>query len=117
VVPARDLRGLPGRLTAAVDRLLAHIGVPDAARRSELDAMAEARVGKTNSRSVLGSMAFLAAHAGEQLHELPHRPGRTLAHVAAWLAEVPCGALGPGTPAGAALGLLRSPAGVAGRRR
>ncbi|HSJ07578.1 MAG TPA: hypothetical protein VK936_12810 [Longimicrobiales bacterium] len=117
VVPARDLRSLPLRLVAAVDRLLAHIGVPDAARRDELAAMAEARVAKTNSRSVLGSMAFLAEQAGEQLHDLPHRPGRTLGHVDAWLAEVSCGVLELRTPAEAALDLLRGPARAAGRRR
>lgn len=116
-MPAKDLRRLPVRLAAAVDRLLGYIGVPDAARRDELAAMGEARVAKTNSRSVLGSMAFLAVHAGEQLHDLPHRPGRTLGHVDAWLAEVPCGALGPGTPAAAALALLRPAARRGGRRR
>jgi hypothetical protein len=116
-VPAKDLRALPGRLTAAVDRLLTHIGVPAAARHGELAAMDEVRVGKTDSRSVLGSMAFLAAHAGEQLHDLPHRPGRTLGHVDAWLAEVPCGALGMATPADAAVRLLHSPTRLAGRRR
>jgi hypothetical protein len=106
VVPARDLASLPERMASALERLLAHLDVDARTRRAEIGAMAEARVARTDSRSVLGSMSHLAERAHAELCELPHRPGRSLDHVNVWLANEPCGALDHGTPADAALRLL-----------
>jgi hypothetical protein len=120
VVPAKDLGGLPDRICAAMDALLDRLGVDDAVRGREVAAMREVRVAPTDDASVRASMNWLAVHADTLLWDLPYRPGRTLADVNVALSEYPCGALGGGAPAAAALALLRddvSPAAAAGRAR
>lgn len=106
VVPARDLRGLPERIATATDRLLLDLGVPAAVRAPEVDAMRDVRVTRTASGSVLASMRWITMYADTLLWDLPHRPGRTLADVNVALSDCPCGALGGGIPADAALLLL-----------
>ena len=89
VVPARDARTLPLRLRELVGARLERLGVRRKVLASELLAMGEVVVAKTNSRSVLGTMndfAFLMPSYWEagasQLQGLAAVEGR--------LAETPC---------------------------
>lgn len=107
-MPARDLPQLPDRLAAAVTRVLTDLGVADDVATREAAAMDRIVVTTTNSRAVLGSMNNMAVHADAQLYDLPHRPGRELQHVNAWLAQVPCAPLGYETPGETARRLLES---------
>lgn len=107
-MPARDLPGLPARLAAAVGQVLTDIGAVVDRVGCEVAAMDRFVVTTTNSRAVLGSMNDMAAQADAQLYDLPHRPGRQLHHVNAWLAQVPCAPLDYATPAETARHLLES---------
>jgi hypothetical protein len=106
VVPARDPARLPERVASALDALLRHLGVAADVRSAEIAAMAAVKVAPTNSRPVLGSMTHIAGLAYAELYDMPHRPGRTLHHVNAWLAAEPNARLELATPADAALRLL-----------
>jgi hypothetical protein len=89
VVPARDLGQLPNRITAALDTLLTHIGVPARERTREMDLMQDVSIAPTNSASVLSTMTDIAFSAYDELYDLPFRPGRTLAHVDLTLSALP----------------------------
>ncbi len=56
LVPARDVRGLPDRLTEIVAARLRSLGVPNLLIDRELSAMDSVQVAKTRDRSVLGFM-------------------------------------------------------------
>lgn len=56
LTPARDVRGLPGRLAELVAARLRRLGVGDGLIEAETSAMGEVVVAKTASRSVLGIM-------------------------------------------------------------
>jgi hypothetical protein len=106
LVPARDLRKLPDRLSLALGAVLADMEAPHRPREIELAAMQRYQIARTNSRSVLGSMNDMSGLAEA---ELAARDGRLDLHeVNLRLAEVPCGPLGYRTPGETAWELLCS---------
>ncbi len=88
LVPARDASALLPRLREGVARMLRGVGVPDPGVADEVNAMAQAVVGKTASRQVLGSINDFVRMLDVYLsrHE-------TLLEVSLHLAETPCGPL------------------------
>jgi hypothetical protein len=108
VVPARDPALLPARIAAAVDTLLAYLDVTDSARALEIARMQQVRIATTNNRSVLATMTDIAFSAYDELYDLPHRPGRTLAHVDLVLSALPMRFAGYRTAAELALECLDS---------
>lgn len=95
LVPAKDAKGLPGRVTSAVEDTLATLGVDEAAIRRELQEMQAWRFGKTANRRVLGSMNDLIFQLG---YQLAAHPERSLLDHGLALAETPCGPLEYGSP-------------------
>ncbi len=93
LLPARDASTLAPRLREGVVRTLQVLGVSDTAIAAEKAAMAQAVIGKTASRQVLGSMNdfVFMLDAYFNRHE-------TLLDVALHLAETPCGPLRMSTP-------------------
>ncbi len=93
VVPAREARTLPERIPVALGRALAQLGVSPPAIDREVQAMAGLRIGKTASRTVLGSMndfrQMMMAHPW---------PPRSLTAFSLELAEAPCGPIGMRSP-------------------
>jgi hypothetical protein len=89
LLPARDVRGLPGRLGALVAARLRRCGIDARAIDAEQRAMRPVVVGATVDRSVLGIMADFAKAVPYHLD-----PGQwnedTLELVEARLAETPC---------------------------
>jgi hypothetical protein len=71
VVPARNVRELPGRIAELVGQRLGRLGVPRRLIDAELRAMAPVRLAKTENRSVLGIMVDFAKM-------LPHTSHRDL---------------------------------------
>jgi hypothetical protein len=105
VVPAKDLGGLPVRLAADLASVLRGIGVPEVAIASELREMADVRIDRTASRSILGSMNDFAVSVDA---EFRYRAVEVvyLSEVNLRLSETPCGPLGYETPRMRALALL-----------
>jgi hypothetical protein len=60
LLPARNVRGLPGRIAELVGQRLGRLGVPRRLVDAELQAMAPVRLAKTEDRSVLGIMVDFA---------------------------------------------------------
>jgi hypothetical protein len=116
VVPARDLAGLPDRLSDALDSLLCTLGVERSARARELKRMNDVCTAGAHDRSVVSSMNAIAQRAWDELYDLPHRPGRTLTHIDTLLAGLPLARLDQRTPADVAAALLTSPASPCARR-
>lgn len=93
LVPARDVRGLPDRLSDIVRTRLGRCRVAASAIEAEKQAMATVRIEPTLDRSVVGLMVEFA-------RALPHHPafGRfdetRLPSIEDWLAETPCHASG-----------------------
>ena len=89
LVPARDVRGLPGRLAALVASRVRRMGTGSHIIDHELQAMAEVVVGPTVDRSVVGIMVDFAKGIPSYLE-----PGQwdedTLPMVEDRLAETPC---------------------------
>lgn len=89
LLPARDVRGLPGRLGALVAARLRRCGIDARAIDAEQQAMSPVVVGPTIDRSVLGIMVDFAKAVPYHLE-----PGQwseaTLELVEARLAETPC---------------------------
>ena len=89
LLPARDVRNLPGRLDALVERRLRRCGIEAQAIDAERQAMQPVVIGPTIDRSVLGIMVDFAKAVPYHLE-----PGRwddsTLAAVEERLAETPC---------------------------
>nr|WP_157522608.1 hypothetical protein [Mitsuaria sp. 7] len=95
VVPAKDSRSLVRRIGEALDPMLASLGVPADDVIAERDAMQHWVLGKTASRSILGSLNDFAL----QLQiGLTHFPDRTFLEHSLWLAEAPMGAIEYGSP-------------------
>ncbi len=93
LVPARDVRALPARLSDIVGTRLGRIGVPASTIEAEQEAMATVLVEPTTDRSPIGIMVEFA-------RALPHHPAfdqfseTRLASIEDWLAETPCHAGG-----------------------
>lgn len=89
LLPARDVRSLPGRLGALVEARLRRCGIDGRAVDAERQAMRPVVLGPTVDRSVLGIMVDFAKAVPYHLE-----PGRwnedTLALVEERLAETPC---------------------------
>jgi Domain of unknown function (DUF6933) len=89
LVPARDVRGLPNRLSDLVESGLRRFGIEAEAIASERQAMVPVAVAPTVDRSVLGIMVDFAKAVPYYLE-----PGQwtteTLAAVEARLSETPC---------------------------
>ncbi len=92
VVPARDIPLLVPRLREAVGAMLRALNVPEVAVSPEGEAMAQAVVGKTMSRQVLGSLNDFVRMFDS------YRGGGTLLEVSLRLAETPCGPLHMNSP-------------------
>jgi hypothetical protein len=60
LVPARDVRGLPHRLTDIVARRLGRLGVGESLIRAETSVMSPVVIGATIDRSVIGIMVDFA---------------------------------------------------------
>jgi hypothetical protein len=111
LTPARDVKGLPERLTEIVAARLHRLGIDDAVVAAEIAAMSVVAVAKTADRSVTGQMVDFAKHLTYYLPEngwsewdLQAAEGK--------LAQIPCRASGPFDkvifPREAALRLLAS---------
>ena len=94
LVPARDVRGLPGRLAAIVAARLRRCGIDESIIRAEVEAMESVVVGATVDRSVLGILVDFAKCVPFHL-EVGQWDETTLVAVEARLAETPCYASGP----------------------
>lgn len=95
VVPAKDGGSLVRRISEALAPMLAAIGIPTDAITAERDAMQHWVIGKTASRSIVGSLNDLVY----QLQiGLTHFPDRTLLAHSLWLANTPMGAIGLESP-------------------
>jgi hypothetical protein len=105
VIPARNLPELGIRLAAGVRELLVALGAPLAQIDSEMAAMESARIARTNSRSILGSMNDMAYMADAHLEGAAMPAGILAAELK--MAEAPCGPLSYRAPVDVALGLLR----------
>jgi hypothetical protein len=89
LVPARDVRSLPGRLSDLVAARLRRCGLEDATIEAEVSAMAPVIVGPTVDRSVLGTMVDFAKMAPYYLCPGPGQVA-SLEDVEDRLAETPC---------------------------
>jgi hypothetical protein len=93
LLPARDVRRLPERLSEIVAKRLERLRIPSHLIKAEVRAMAPVVVAPTEDRSVLGIMVDFAKAVPSYLE-----PGRwdesTLPFVEARLAETPCRASG-----------------------
>ena len=89
LVPARDVQGLPGRLSPLVGQRLCRLGIDAATIDAELDAMSYVTVAPTADRSVVGTMVDFAFAVPYHLD-----PGawseKTLSATEDWLAQTPC---------------------------
>ena len=92
LIPARDGSLLVPRLREAVGQMLRALRVAEAALAAEDDAMMEARIGKTVSRQVLGSMNDFVRMLDS------YRGAGSLLEVSLRLAETPCGPLRMNSP-------------------
>jgi hypothetical protein len=89
LVPARDVRGLPDRLSALIEARLRRFGMEAEVIASERQAMVPVAVAPTVDRSVLGIMVDFAKAVPYYL-EAGGWTSETLAGVEARLAETPC---------------------------
>ena len=104
VIPARDLKTLGARLTAAAGEVLRGIGVSDALVHAEKQRMAEVVFAPTKSRVVLGSLnEFAWLLEGNVDH------GQPPLEVSLALARTPCSPI-DGFPDRATLALFRAEA-------
>jgi hypothetical protein len=92
LIPARDASALVPRLREGAVTMLRSLGMPEAAVAAEESAMAQAVIGRTASRQVLGSI-------NDFVWMLDSYPGHgTLLDVSLHLAETPCGPLQMNSP-------------------
>jgi hypothetical protein len=89
LLPARDVRSLPGRLEALVEARLRRLGIDARAIDAEQQAMRPVVIGPTVDRSVLGIMVDFARAVPHHL-EAGRWTEHTLPVVEERLAETPC---------------------------
>jgi hypothetical protein len=89
VVPARDVRGLPGRLADVVETRLRRLGIASRAIEAETRAMHPVVVAPTEDRSVVGIAVDFAKSLPYYLGSEPWDDS-TLQRVEDKLAETPC---------------------------
>jgi hypothetical protein len=105
VVPARESASLPIRFRHAALTLFRHLGVPEPKIAAEAGEMERILVGRTVSRSVIGSKNELRFLCSCMLQEMG---GGDLDAIAVKLARVPCSAIKNHFPDRAALELFQS---------
>ena len=88
VLPGRNLKDLPHQLPLAVGAILDALGIPPHAVRAELNAMADAVLAPTNSRSLVGTLTDLSYAVKLRLAQ---EPDVNLMTLALWLSETPMG--------------------------
>jgi hypothetical protein len=94
LIPARDVRGLPSRLSAVVQARLRRGGIDEAVITAEVRAMSSVVIGPTRDRSVLGIMIDFAKAV--PFHVVPgQRDEDTWRAIEDRLAETPCYAARP----------------------
>lgn len=94
VTPARDVRRLPDRLPTLVAGRLRRLGVAEAQVDAEVAAMHPVLVGRTEDRSVLGSLVDFGKAVPIYL-SMHGQHAAALSYVEARLAETPCRVTGP----------------------
>jgi hypothetical protein len=94
VIQAAPAASITTRFPAAVADVLGALGIPAPAVEAELREMQDVRIGKTNSRQILGSMADFTYMLGTHLEH-----GRPLTDVSHRLAHTPCDPIGMKYPA------------------
>jgi hypothetical protein len=104
LIPARDGSLLAPRLREALAQMLGALGIPEAAVAAEQEEMIDARIGKTLSRQVLGSMNDFARMLDS------YRGAGSLLAVSLRLAETPCGPLRMNSPGEATIRVFALPA-------
>lgn len=94
VVPARDVNGLPQRLSSLIEKRLRRLGINEDALAAELQASSVVTVAKTVDRSVIGQMVDFAKVIP---YYLPERAWGEIdiGTVEDRLADTPCRAGGP----------------------
>lgn len=100
LIPAADAATLVPRLRGTLATMLRALDVPAAMVMAETNAMADAVIGKTASRSVLGSINDFVRMLDAYLN------GRPLLDVALHLADCPCGPLHGDSPREASIRVL-----------
>jgi hypothetical protein len=92
LLPAAPFKTVPSRLPEAVAEMLHALLIEPQGIASEISAMSECLVARTNSRQVLGSMLDFTNMLEAYLDERP------LVEVALHLAESPCSPIGMESP-------------------
>jgi hypothetical protein len=90
IVPAKDIKRLPQRVTEAVCQVLRAYGIPEAQVEAEAIEMQQGYLATTASRKVLGCLNDFMYHFELQYQE---HPGLTLLEQAMRLAEMPSAAI------------------------
>jgi hypothetical protein len=103
LVEARKIGSFEDRFRRALADLLHDIGVPVENIQRELAEMRELFYGRTNNRSVLGTMNDFTFFLRVALSE---EPDKSLPELALELSEILCGPLGYGRPRDVARSLL-----------
>ena len=89
LMPARNVRALPGELAAVIGARLRRLGVRDELIRAEIAAMTPVVIAPTNDRSVMGTVIDFVKNIPYSL-EIGGWDDTTLPFVEARLAETPC---------------------------
>lgn len=103
VIPARELKTLPSRLPKALAQVLCDLAVPAEAIAREMAEMSAARIAKTASRSLLGTMNDYALAV---TWALAKEPGLSLHRLSVQLTNTPVGPMKHDRPADVARRLL-----------
>jgi uncharacterized protein DUF6933 len=103
LLPAAPFSSLPARLPRAVSEVLTGLGADRTSTQEECEAMSPVVVGRTASRSVLGSLNDFVRMIDTRLE-----PGMSALQTALWLADTPCGPLQMESPRRATVALLQA---------
>ena len=95
IVPFKTVKTVTDRHIVALRELLEELGLDPSLIGAELNEMQSRSIGKTQSRSALGSMRDLAINAW---WFIDRNPQASMLEIAYQLAEVPCGPLGMAYP-------------------
>ena len=109
LVPRGEMRSM-NVFVARVGNILSMLGVPNERIHAEIEHFAEARVGKTRSRKLLGVMNDLAWRCQERIARATPQSKVSISDFELSLAEMPQATLGFRTAGEVALELLASPA-------